>query len=109
MRFLLIRSMDYASFCDPSQSVIQILNLQAIAVCDFRRPVLVIVLVTGLIFFFSGNTLLKTGKIVVLIIAYFRRKDFTGWLYPGLCPLPEPLLRYYHTYNDSAHRPLRQS
>ena len=51
MRFLLIRSMDYASFSDPSQSVIQILNLQAIAVCDFRRPVLVIVLVTGLIFF----------------------------------------------------------
>ena len=50
MRFLLIRSLDYCSFRDPPQSVIQILNRQAIAVCDFRRPVLVIVLVPGLIF-----------------------------------------------------------
>ena len=75
--FLTVCAMDSRSFRDPSQSVIQILNHQAVAVCDFRRFILSVVFVSCLINGSSSNALFKAGKVIVLIIAYFRRVDFT--------------------------------
>ena len=69
--------MDYGSFCDPPQPVILILNLYAIAVCDFRRLILSVVFVSCLINAFSCNALFKAGKVIIRIIAYFCCIDFT--------------------------------
>ena len=63
-------AMDSRSFRDPSQSVIQILNHQAVAVCDFRRFILSVVFVSCLINGSSSNALFKAGKVIVLIIVF---------------------------------------
>ena len=73
--------MDYGSFCDPPQPVILILNLHAIAVCDFRRLILSVVFVSCLINGFSSNTFFEALQIVVRVIAYFRSIYFAT----GIC------------------------